>query len=880
MNKAVLISIIIGLISINRALPQTPDNNLYHFRFVVSDKSDIDNITLIISIDNVVGDTVYAYANNIEFNKFKKLGIAYEFIPETKSAKAITMATTVDEMGSWDRYPTYEVYEQMMQNFATQYPEICVLEEIGTLSSGRKLLSIKISDNATDDNEPEPEVFFTSTMHGDETGGYVVLLRLIDYFLSNYNVEGKESITNIINNSEIWINPLANPNGTYYGGNASVSSARRYNGNNVDLNRNFPDPENGQHPDGNSYQEETQFMMDFADKHHFSIGINIHGGAEVVNYPWDTWHKRAADDAWWQYVGGNYRDSAQANSPAGYLTGVSNGLTNGYDWYSMAGGRQDYMNYFKHCREFTLEISGVKLYSSSSLPTLWNSNRAALIGYITESLYGIHGKILTDKNKPVFAKIEVLNHDIDNSEVYSDNLTGFFTRYLKAGTYNLQISATGYTDTITRQIEVKDAEQVYINHVFKSVGAAICLDTSKIAKEFYLPTTDSIVIPIINCSNKTQLVNAQINNNESTAWVQLKTNSETLNPQQKWFLTVYVNNAANIDTLYSCSLIIEADSVYTIQISANFGSSNKIVFDKNEIANSLVTNTFVADTITISKADGGSKQVIIKAEPEVEWLNIIDDTIIVEASQPYKYIFEINSAPVSTGFYKTVLQFNDGAIHTIPVNLLVDTVPLVKVQNYHKNLSVNKNSTLTDTFYITNKGGGLLEYSIDIADNDLRSKITVTPNLGSIKKLDKQTHVIEIPSELFNVGSYNTGLIISSEYNTVTLPINLSVDTLPKLFVNTDTIKINGVGNGIYKDSVLLNNIGGGMLEITASEQATSGYNLIILSQLHTMQIPASSSAYFYFSIDAAHLPYGVYYSSININGKIIPVAFNLSKSL
>jgi carboxypeptidase D len=35
-------------------------------------------------------------------------------------------------------------------------------------------------------DEYEPEFMYTSTMHGDETVGYVLMLRLIDYLLTNY----------------------------------------------------------------------------------------------------------------------------------------------------------------------------------------------------------------------------------------------------------------------------------------------------------------------------------------------------------------------------------------------------------------------------------------------------------------------------------------------------------------------------------------------------------------------------------------------------------------------------------------------------------------------------------------------------------------------
>ena len=35
----------------------------------------------------------------------------------------------------------------------------------------------------------------------------------------------------------------------------------RYNSNFIDLNRNYPDPEDGPHPDGNPYQQETNIFL-------------------------------------------------------------------------------------------------------------------------------------------------------------------------------------------------------------------------------------------------------------------------------------------------------------------------------------------------------------------------------------------------------------------------------------------------------------------------------------------------------------------------------------------------------------------------------------------------------------------------------------------
>jgi hypothetical protein len=182
------------------------------------------------------------------------------------------------------------------------------------------------------------------------------MLRLIDYLLSNYGTDPR--VTGLVDNIEIWINPLANPDGTYAGGNNTVNGARRGNALFVDLNRNYPDPADGPHPDGLEWQDETVAFMQMAEEKHFVAGANLHGGAEVCNYPWDTWENLHADNDWWVYVCREYADTVHEYAVPGYMTDLDNGITNGFAWYWITGGRQDYMTYFQQGREFTLEISG------------------------------------------------------------------------------------------------------------------------------------------------------------------------------------------------------------------------------------------------------------------------------------------------------------------------------------------------------------------------------------------------------------------------------------------------------------------------------------------------------------------------------------------
>lgn len=417
----------------------------HYFKFDISDRKELSTITKYISIDNVKGLTVYAYATDRQLEKFNTLGYTYEILPHPGTLIDPKMSTDKADVKEWDVYPTYDAYVSMMYQFETDYPGLCEIVDIGGTIEGRRLLYAKISTNVGIE-EDEPEVMYTSSMHGDETAGYVLMLRLIDYFLTNYGSD--PFVTRMVDSCEIWINPLANPDGTYAGGNSSVYSATRGNANGVDINRNFKDPEDGDHPDGNAWQPETIAMMDFSSEHSFTISANFHGGAEVVNYPWDTWSRLCADNDWWVMVSRDYADSAQYYSPSGYLTDLNNGITNGYAWYSVAGGRQDFMNYFRHCREVTIELSSTKLLSASQLPAWWNYNKVALLHYLEQGLYGFRG-IVTDDNtgEPLYAMVEIIGHDlaIDSSYVFTDPDVGDYHRLIEAGTYDIKFSAPGYT---------------------------------------------------------------------------------------------------------------------------------------------------------------------------------------------------------------------------------------------------------------------------------------------------------------------------------------------------------------------------------------------------------------------------------------------------
>jgi hypothetical protein len=417
-------------------------------RFVRPADRPLEFLTGIMSIDRVTEDTMYAYMNEEQFTSFQALNIPFEILP---SPGLLTVKRRNAGSAGWrTQYPSYSRYLALMDSFAMKYPGLCELTNLATTPGGHKLLAMKISGPAGS-GVIRPVVLLTSTIHGDEPLGYILLLRLIESLLSQYGTNAE--ITTLVDGIEIWINPLANPDGTFFNSDSTIYGATRFNKNHIDLNRNFPDPVKGEHPDLNTWQTETVAMMNFMASRHPVLSANFHGGSEVVNYPWDSFSRLHADDTWYRLISRQWVDTAQTYGYPGYMSAEDRGITNGYSWYVVYGGRQDYVNYFAHGREVTIELSNDKIPGENILDNYWSYNYRSLLQYIGQAFTGLSG-IISDSltGLPVKAMISIPGHDRDNSQVYSDSLDGYYCRLAGQGNYVFDISAFGY---ISKQIPVK-----------------------------------------------------------------------------------------------------------------------------------------------------------------------------------------------------------------------------------------------------------------------------------------------------------------------------------------------------------------------------------------------------------------------------------------
>lgn len=634
--------IIIIIIAIFTSLAASEE---IYFRFNYESRNQMDKLTHIVSLDDIKENMVYAYANEEEFSQFKSLDIAYEILTHPGTLYQPLMTSSTRELREWDTYPTYETYVDIMYEFAEDYPELCTVESIGTTVDGRELLIAKISDNVNE-HEAEPEFFYTGTMHGDETTGYVLLLRLIDYFLTNYGSDNR--ITNMVDNIEIWINPNANPDGTYNGGNDTVFGAQRYNGNNIDLNRNFPDPEDGQHPDNNAWQPETIAMMDFASQHHFVMSANFHGGTEVINYPWDTWPTHHADDIWFQYVSHLYADSAQENGPADYFDGYNDGITNGYEWYTTSGSRQDYMNYFQNCREVTIEISDVKLVPESQLEPHWNYNKDAMLFYMEQVMYGFGGLITDANSNPVMAELTVDSHDNNNAEIKTNPVVGNYHRPIEPGTWEITVSAYGY-------------QEQTINDINTSNNNLTELDIQMVAD----PSTIEVTGEILNAQTNEPIANANIEilNKDIAPRV---TNADGLAQFYIYAETIdFRVTAPGYEATEETITISSSNDNFTMFI--NMGPH--LTADQETLEFDIYAGETASQSITVTNTGGGTLNFVAITQ-EHDTRNVSDAYVRCQATsftpgEDYDWIFTINNQSSDGEWIKGLdIDFPEGVIVT------------------------------------------------------------------------------------------------------------------------------------------------------------------------------------------------------------------------
>lgn len=334
-------------------------------------------------------------------------------------------------------YPSYEEITQKLKTAAAKYPRIMKLMSIGKSVKGRDLWVMKISDNVQTD-EVEPEFKYISSMHGDEITGRELTVSLIEEIGEKYGRD--REITELVNNTEIFIMPSMNPDGS--------EMRRRSNANYVDLNRNFPDMTRDRESSPNGREIEVQHVMKFQGEHKFALSANFHGGTIVANYPWDSKYDLHPLNDLVIELSQGYSDLNPEMRSSREFEG---GITNGAQWYVVRGGMQDWSYVWFNDLQITVELSHAKWPSYSDIPGFYKSNRDSMVYYMKEVHRGAGFKM----TRPGIAGTVAIKNERSRLNMGTYSFSGSeFYKVLPEGDYTFTVTEKGAANSKTLRVSV------------------------------------------------------------------------------------------------------------------------------------------------------------------------------------------------------------------------------------------------------------------------------------------------------------------------------------------------------------------------------------------------------------------------------------------
>lgn len=192
----------------------------------------------------------------------------------------------------FERYRTYDEHLALMNDLAAAYPDLAEVVDLGPSVQGRRLWAIRI----TGPGEDKPAVMYHGGQHGNEIMGPAVIAYAAHHLLTNY--EADPDVRAVVDGVEWFLLPIMNPDG--------YAAGRRYNANDVDLNRNWGGPGSRENPFS---EPETAAMRDFFLSHpNTRAHLDMHSAGQMIMWPWGHTDEFSEDQWTFNQLGRHIRD--------------------------------------------------------------------------------------------------------------------------------------------------------------------------------------------------------------------------------------------------------------------------------------------------------------------------------------------------------------------------------------------------------------------------------------------------------------------------------------------------------------------------------------------------------------------------------------------
>lgn len=446
---------------------------------------DIEN--LIISgydIASVVpGKEVHIVIDETDFNDFSVRYQVLSIVFDEKNMRENLISSTRTPDNRVLGYRTYEEILEQMQAYSEDYPDFCQMVYLGP-SQGKiyfdngnqnyqeydnEIFGVKLSNNVNEFQD-KPNYYFIGLLHAREPLSSEVCMTILDDLLNSYT--GPEDLEHPINQSQIWIVPVVNPDGyhvvlsqqdvwhrkTIYDNNYNgvLDLGNGYSPDGIDLNRNFSYKwgttgistaiNHPTYPGTSPFSGvEAGYIKDLMEEIQFVAGISYHTYGNYVLYPLGyaygitSHNQQTISDLAIELAGlTNIYNSTQTYQPMP-----------GWDLYPASGTSEDYSYYQHNTLAFTFELANVFIPNYTEALQICQNNLPAAHRLLSRhKTKFLTGKITcSETENPVIAEILVYPVDSNHPErakIFSDSLFGRYNYPLMPGEYEIEVKASNY----------------------------------------------------------------------------------------------------------------------------------------------------------------------------------------------------------------------------------------------------------------------------------------------------------------------------------------------------------------------------------------------------------------------------------------------------
>ncbi|MFO7895718.1 MAG: M14 family zinc carboxypeptidase [Candidatus Cloacimonadales bacterium] len=430
-------------------------------------------------------------------------------------------------------YRSYYETLAELEALAAAYPEICQLHNLGD-SRGKEysdagnsyyddysheIWALKISDNV-ELNEDEPAIYWMGAHHAREPISTEVVMYATNHVLENYGNDPE--IKENINNTELWVVPIVNPNGhqvvteqidvwwrknirdnnengvfdTEYDGGAGADG--------VDINRNYGfawgfvgasgNPSSTIYHGPNEFSEpETQAMQNLMQDHHFVAGNSYHSYSELVLFPFGYANNLTAPDYdALQELAIQMAETIPAAEGGHYTPAES------WQLYPAMGTTDDYA-YGEHgIFAFTIELATEFIPPANEVTGICEDNLQAALILLNRPSHKMISGLITDAETGDPLVAEVFIEGIDDSEIFrqpysSNQQFGRYYRLLTEGSYDLTFSAYGYESYTSEDVVVSATDITELNVELVPAAANLEMSGNVYLADTLTPVEDCLI---------------------------------------------------------------------------------------------------------------------------------------------------------------------------------------------------------------------------------------------------------------------------------------------------------------------------------------------------------------------------------------------------